>query len=225
MRSCTYFGNPWIGLFAATNNEITLVPIDFSEKIADIFQQNLKTQIIRTTIGETNLHGLYVAMNSNGIILPNIITEAELSSLKKVFHNVYVSQDKQNAHGNNIVVNDKGGMINCNVSTEEKKKIQDTLGVELVEMRIAGYPTVGSSCIATNNGFLAHYAVSEDDIAKIKSILKVPGSKGTVNLGTGFVSLGVIANNKGYVAGEKTTAFEMGRVEDGLGFLDQQENK
>ena len=54
---------------------------------------------------------------------------------------------------------------------------------------------------------------------EIASILKVRGSKGTVNLGTGFVSIGMIANDNGYLAGEKTSAYELGRIEEALGFL------
>ena len=53
----------------------------------------------------------------------------------------------------------------------------------------------------------------------IKSILKVPGNKGTVNTGTGFVSFGAKANRNGYIVGEATTAFEMGRIEEALGLI------
>ena len=70
-----------------------------------------------------------------------------------------------------------------------------------------------------NGGFLAHYKTGEEDMAALRDALRVHGSKGTVNTGTGFVSYGVIANSKGYVAGESTTAFEMGRLEEALGLI------
>ena len=95
----------------------------------------------------------------------------------------------------------------------------DTLGVELVEAEIACYHTVGSCSLATANGFAAHFSAKDSEIAALASIFKVKGAKGSVNKGTGFVALGVIANSKGYVAGEQTTAFEMGRIEEALGFI------
>ena len=83
----------------------------------------------------------------------------------------------QNAHGNNIVVNDKGGIISDRITREETLRMQDTLGVDLVQIQIAGYHTVGSCCIATNKGFLTHFKTSEEEFSAIESALKVRGSK------------------------------------------------
>ncbi len=211
-------------MFSTTNNEITLVPLDMEEKDVTIFEERLKTTVLKTNLADSNLIGLYSVMNSNGIILPNIAGENEIALLKKSGLNVYVSSDPQNAHGNNIVANDKGGIASIHLDRTELNKIEDVLGIELVVMKLAGYSAVGSACIATNKGFLAHYGVTEENISQLKNIFKVSGSKGTVNLGTGFVSVGVVANDKGYVAGEKTTAFELGRVEESLGFLEEEQN-
>ncbi|MDO8553287.1 MAG: translation initiation factor IF-6 [Candidatus Micrarchaeota archaeon] len=221
MKLCSYFGNPWIRLYTVTNNETTLVPIDMEETAVKLFEENLKTTVTRATISDSNLLGLYTIMNSKGIVLPNVANANEVALIKKTGLNVYVSSDTQNAHGNNTVVNDHGGIVSPYTDKHEKKKIEDFLGIELVEKRIAGYSAVGSACIATNKGFLAHYGTTEEDLLELKRIFKVSGSKGTVNLGTGFVSVGVIANIKGYVAGDKTTAFELGRVEESLGFLNE----
>jgi translation initiation factor 6 len=215
----SYFGNPWLGMFIRTNDEFTMLPIDSMQKVEDMIRERLKTTTIRLSLADTNLVGLYAAMNSNGVILPNVVRDEEVALLKEAGLNVYVSKDKYNANGNNIACNDKGGIVNPYMEKHEVKAIGDVLGVELVPMTVGEYSTVGSSCIATNGGYLAHFKASEDDMSRLKDALKVDGSKGTVNTGTGFVGFGAIANKNGYVAGEATTAFELGRLEEALDLI------
>ena len=118
----SYFGNPWLGLFIATNNEKSIVPLDANEKFETSVKENLKTEILKVSFGDSNIIGIYSRMNSNGVIVPNITTEKEIKSLKELGITVCKSEDKHNANGNNIVVNDKGGIINPRVSDSERKK-------------------------------------------------------------------------------------------------------
>ncbi|MEW6722696.1 MAG: translation initiation factor IF-6 [Candidatus Micrarchaeota archaeon] len=214
-----YFGNPWIGMFCKTNDEFTLLPVDSMKKFDDAVQARLGTKTLKVGMGDSNLLGLYIAMNSNGIILPNIAKEEEVSLLRKAGLNVHVSADKHNACGNNIAANDKGGVINPHMEAPERNAIGDALGIEMVPMTVAGFSTVGSAVLATNTGFLAHFRAGEPELALLKDALKVPGSRGTVNTGTGFVAYGALANSSGYVVGEGTTAFEIGRLEEALGLI------
>ncbi|MFN7991080.1 MAG: translation initiation factor IF-6 [Candidatus Micrarchaeia archaeon] len=219
MRKTSYFGNPWIGMFVRTNDRTSVLPVDSMKKFEDAVAETLKTEIIKVGMGDSNLLGVYIAMNSSGCVLPNVARDAEVSELRKAGLNVYVSRDKHNANGNNIAANDKGGIINPNVDPSEAKAIGDALGVELVPMSIAGFTTVGSACIAANTGFLAHFKASSEEMDLLRDALKVPGNKGTVNTGTGFVSYGAAVNRNGYLVGEDTTAFEVGRLEEALGLI------
>jgi translation initiation factor 6 len=214
-----YYGNPWIGMFIKTNDEITLLPVDSMEKIHTAVEATLKTKVLKIGMGDSNLLGIYIAMNSNGIVIPNIAKEEEVTALKKAGLNVHVSKDKFNAHGNNIAVNDKGGVINPNVEKEDAKKMEDVLGVELVPTEVAGFTTVGSACIVTNTGYLVHFKASEDELKTLNSILKTTGNRGTMNTGTGFVSYGAVVNKNGYIVGENTTAYEIGRLEESLNMI------
>ncbi|MFH1520429.1 MAG: translation initiation factor IF-6 [Candidatus Micrarchaeota archaeon] len=215
----SYYGNPWIGMFIKTNNEVTMLPVDSMKKVDDAVDTILKTKTVKISMGDSNLLGIYIVMNSNGIILPNIVKQEEVDILKKIGLNVHISSGKFNAHGNNIAVNDKGGIINPNIEKEDAKKIADTLGVELVPMKIADFSTVGSACIATNTGYLAHFKANDDEIEQLNEVLKVRGSKGTMNTGTGFVSYGAVVNKNGYIIGDSTTAYEIGRLEDALNIV------
>ncbi len=219
MLRTAYYGNPFLGLFFRANDSIALAPIDAQEKNVHALIEALGVKVIRLTIAGSNLLGIYTAMNSNGIVVPNVIEERELAELKKEGLNVLVSRELNNAHGNNLCVNDKGGMINPRVDSAEKKKMEDTLGVELVPLSLAKYTTVGSACIANSRGFLVHYAAGPDEMKLAEEALRVPGDRGTVNTGTGFVGIGAVGNNRGFVAGDDCTGFEMGKLEAALGYL------
>jgi len=215
----SYYGNPWIGLFVKTNDKTTFAPHDALPKVVQSLEENLKTEVVKVSVGNFGIIGAYLAMNSTGIVLPNLATEEEMKVFRGLGLNAYRSGEKSNAHGNNIAANDKGGLINPRISDAERRKMEDVLGIELVPMKIAEYGTVGSCCLANNKGFLAHFSASEDEMILIADALKVKGEKGSVNMGTGFVSLGIVGNAHGYIAGEATSAYEMGRAESALGYL------
>jgi len=218
-RKCTYFGSPWIGMFLKSTDNFTFLPIDSVQKLCETVKENLRTEVVKVNVGGSNLVGAYIAMNSFGAILPNVATQEELSIFKSAGLNVYQSRERSNAHGNNICVNDKGGIINPHIPRAEREKLAEVLGVELVPMHIAKFGTVGSSCIANNMGFLVHYAASNEEVKAISDVLKVGGERGTVNMGAGFVSFGFVQNKHGYIAGEASSAFELGRLESALGYI------
>jgi translation initiation factor 6 len=62
--------------------------------------------------------------------------------------------------------------------------------------------------------------VSETELAVLDDLFGLPVDVGTVNFGSPLIGSGLLANSKGYIAGEETSAPEMGRIEDALGFLD-----
>lgn len=221
LKRAAYYGNPYIGLFFRTNGKSTLFPFDTPEKIVHAACASLGTKPVMANIGGANLNGLYAAMNANGMIVPKTVTGEEKKRLEKELGiSVHVSGEKLNAHGNNIALNDMGGIINPHVGEKERKAMEECLGIELIPMEIAGYTAVGALCVANNKGFLAHYGANERELLEIGEALKVKGMPGSVNLGNGFVRVGMLATDNGYFAGDKTSAFELGRVEDALGFLD-----
>jgi len=212
-------GNPFIGLFGKTNDEITLLPRSASLRVRSACEEAIGTRIVYASIAESNLIGLFCALNSNGIILPSIATKSEINEIKKFGLRCYVMKDKRTAVGNNIATNDKGALINPNINKNDARAIAECLGVEVHALRIAGYETVGSACVATNNGFLLHNEASEEEIERVESALGVRGGTGTANMGVPFVGLCLLANKRGYVVGESTSGFEFQRIDESLGFL------
>jgi translation initiation factor 6 len=73
--------------------------------------------------------------------------------------------------------------------------------------------------VATNRGILVHPRVSEAELAEVEDLFRLPVDVGTVNFGSPLVGSGILANSRGYAAGDETTGPELGRIEDALGFM------
>ncbi|MEM3030952.1 MAG: translation initiation factor IF-6 [Candidatus Micrarchaeia archaeon] len=208
-------GNAFPGLFARASEAIAITgraPPGFRRALERV----LGTTVLETGIAGSPLAGLYCALNSNGIVLPATALGEEVAALKRAGLNTAVLRTPHTALGNNIVANDRGALANPRMKRGEVAEVSDALGVEVVPASIAGYNTVGSVCVATNRGFLAHNDAGEEELRAIESVLKVKGGIGTCNMGVPFVGLCLVANSRGYLAGEPTTGFELARIDQAL---------
>ncbi|VVC03937.1 Translation initiation factor 6 [Candidatus Burarchaeum australiense] len=213
------YGNQFIGIYGVCGEHKLLLGTPCSSKLENACREALDVEVHRMTVDGSGLLGIFCAMNSNGIIVPEQASTSEKAAFKKLGLNVHVLKGRLSACGNNLVINDKGGVANPEVPAAELKKIGECLGIELVSTRIAGYPTVGAACMATNKGFLAHTKTSAAELEMLEGALKVKGAIGSLNVGMPFVRLCALVNSKGYVVGESTTGFEMGRLEEALDFI------
>jgi translation initiation factor 6 len=100
------------------------------------------------------------------------------------------------------------------------KAIGEFLGVEVIHLTLGGVKTVGMAGVATNKGVIVHPRATERQIAILGEVAKVPVGTGSVNMGGALVGTGLLANEKGYLAGNATSGFELGRIEDVFGFLE-----
>ncbi len=214
--SLNFFGDCNIGLFGKACDNFglisSMIPEDVKKKIEDL----LKVRIFRLSIAETELVGLFLAFNSNGILAPKIISEREMEILKNIKRemgvNLEILRTKHTAIGNLIICNDKGAVISKLFDKREKKIIEECFGVEAEYAKIAGLNIPGSCGLATNNGCLLHRDASEKEIETVQNFLKVEVGIGTVNFGSPFISSGIISNSYGIVVGGKTTGAEIARI-------------
>lgn len=213
----TQFGNAFLGLFARASDSVALLPKNCSEKLLNACKEVLGVEIAQASVANSEFIGLMCALNENGVILPTTIDSREASEIKKLTGlNVCVSKSKWCALGNNLVANSRGCIASPLLAKQDVKEISDCLGVEVVQAKIAGFPTVGSACVATNKGFVAHNEASDEELKFLESIFKVSGLNATANMGVPFVGISIIANSNGCVAGEKTSGFELGRITQAL---------
>ena len=212
------FGNPYIGVYCSASEKYAILLKNAEKTLVEPIRESLSVEVIETNISGSTIVGSLVAMNSNGIILSNFATEDELSLLPDDLE-VAVMEEKYNAAGNNILVNDRAALVNPGVSDESLRVISDTFGVEAVRGTIAGITTVGSVALANGKGVLCHPRASEDDVEHLRSLFSGQVTLATLNYGIPWLGACAVANNNGCVVGEKTTPIELGKLEDGLGYL------
>jgi translation initiation factor 6 len=212
----SYYGNPFIGLFAAANDKIAIVPPGSPQSFVSRLSESLGVETIETLIAESNLLGIYMCMSNSSIVVEESIRDIEKKALGETGLNIVYIGERHNAWGNNLCINSKGGIINNDIPRAAIKTLEDRLGIEIVPMSIDGYQTVGSVVIATEKGFAVKNKASEEEIKQIESVLKVKGGVATANMGSLFVSVCAIANSRGLVVGEQTTGIETMRLQDAL---------
>jgi translation initiation factor 6 len=202
-------------LFLNTNNEITLAPPGLPKKNAEQVREVLGTRIVHLLIDQSPLVGILTAMNSKGVILPCYSEKNALAALKKEGLNAIALREPF-APGNLIACNDKCALASPLIHRDEAKRISDALGVEVHQQALAGSSVVGATCVATNNGVLAFNEASEIELKFLSKIFGCKAIGGTTNFGSVCNALGVVANERGALAGEATTGFEIQRVFEAL---------
>lgn len=218
------FGNPNVGVFVRATSKHLWIPPGLTKQNRRDLQDAFDLEAIEITVGGSTLVGSLIAANRNGAVVADIATDAECQRLRdaglKVTH---LEHSRLNAAGNNILCNDKGAMAHPRLSKNVLEQASRTLGVPVVHGSIADIPTVGTAAAATNKGVLAHPLASERDLRFIKTALRASARIGTVNHGHGLVGAGLAANHSGVAAGSRTTGIELGRIEEALGFLEDED--
>lgn len=199
-----------IGVYTSVNDDFVFVPNGFAKSKADNLAKYLKTQPVYCAVGNTRLLGALMVVNNNGALIPNISSPHELSYLKQETDlNVEIINTRFTALGNLICANDKGAIVSPVFSKESVKKIQDVLGVETIQKRIAGYHQVGAMAVATNKGGIIHPEVDDEDLKNFSNVLGVSLEPATINGGIPYVTSGTLANNNAVVVGELTSGPEI----------------
>ncbi len=212
-----YNGNPNIGIFLHANDKFVIAPPDISFKLRNSLEEALKVPIISTTIYATNLIGIFVVTNSNGLLLPSITYLDEENILKENLENLYgmnveLMPSRYTALGNIILANDKGAIVHPELAKEHLKTVSDCLDVEIIKGRFFVSPLVGSVAVATNKGCIVHPLAEEREIEWLGDVLKISCDIGTISRGVTFISSGLVANSHGAIISETTTGPEIQNV-------------
>jgi translation initiation factor 6 len=218
-----FYGDHNLGLFGKSSDRFCLVGNFVQEKTKQKIEEVLKVKVIRATVANTDLVGIFCCLNSNGILLPRILTRTEVENFKKLKKefgvNLEVLKSKFTALGNLVLCNDKGAVVSRLFSKTNKKRIEDCLGVEADYCSVAGMHTVGSTGVASNKGCVVHRDASEKEVKKIGEILKVQTDIGTANFGSPFVGSCAFGNSNGIVLGQSTTGPEITRFMEVLDLM------
>lgn len=213
-------GRESLGVYARATDGHCLIPPTLGDGVADEVGDALEVPAIEVTIGGTSIVGALTAMNTNGVLVADIVHEHEVGTLEDAGLEVGVLEGIVNAAGNSVLCNDEGAVVDPRFPEALLAVIEDTLDVEVEIGTVGGVRTPASAALATNAGALLHPKATEAEIATVEDVLGVPSMPGTVNHGSPYVGSGVIANTHGALIGTNTTGPEVNRLEDALGYLE-----
>lgn len=204
------YRGPNIGIYTKVNDSFVFMPNGFAQTKAKTLSEYLKVQYLFASIANTRLLGTMMVVNNYGMLLPGTSSEYEVAYLKKSTGlNIGVLDVKMTALGNLICANDKGGIVSPKLPKESLKSIQDTLGIEIIQKKVAGYHQAGVMICANNTGGIVHPETDDDDIKAISDILRVRLEPATINGGVPYISSGILANSKAVVVGNLTNGPEI----------------
>jgi translation initiation factor 6 len=211
-------GSTLVGVFARCTENVILVPLEAGPEMVRRIEEGLDAVSVRTAISGSSVLGSLVCANSNGFVLNPLASEKAMEMLSG-HGNAARLPGKISAAGNIILANDSAALVHPGLTKKACQTISDALGVEVLKGTIGGLKTVGMAAVATNKGLLVHPKVSDEELAVLDDHFGIPVDVGTVNFGSPLIGSGILANSKGYFAGEETSGPELGRIEDALGFL------
>ncbi|NLL94977.1 MAG: translation initiation factor IF-6 [Thermoplasmatales archaeon] len=215
MRLADYDGNPNIGVYAAVAEELAFLPPNAPAYFEKALAETLGVEVVRTTVAGSLVVGSLMAINSHGAVVSELCEQNEAELISSKLPLAYVD-DRMNAAGNNILVNDNGAIVNPEISKSALRGISKALGVDCVRGTVAGMGVVGSACLATNKGAAIHPEATDEEISLVEETLGVKAYRTTLNHGVRLLAACSVANSKGAVIGRQTTPIEMGRLEEAL---------
>jgi len=220
LKLLDFFENPNIGVFCRVNDKVGFIRKGLPKKIKSKIMETLEIELLELNIADATIVGSLLSINSKGAVLCDFAEKGVIELVESAGFKTCIIDDKINAAGNDILVNDSGCLVHPNLKNDSIKKIKETLGVPVKKGTIAGLPTVGMSGVVTNKGCLCHPKVTDEEKNVLEKLFNVNVMIGTVNHGSPVIGSGLAANINGAIIGNQTTGIEMGRIEEALGFLE-----
>ncbi|HOI58725.1 MULTISPECIES: translation initiation factor IF-6 [unclassified Methanoculleus] len=212
-------GDPNIGIYTRVFEDIAVVYPGAPREFTEALERELEVEIVNTLIQGSNIIGSLVAGNSQGLVVSDLATAEEVAALEE-YREVFLLGGSMNAAGNVILANDYVAAVHPDMEIDVAEEIGSFLSVPIVRLSLGGIKTVGMAGYATNKGLLVHPRANDTEIAALERVVDLPIGLGSVNMGSGLVGTGLLANSKGYIAGSATSGFELGRIEEVFGFLE-----
>ena len=121
--------NPNLGVFCRANDSVIFVPKGLPKKIKERIALVLDVNIVELTIADATIIGSLLTFNSNGAVVTNFIDDDAVRIIKDQGLDIYVINDKLNAAGNDILVNDCGALVHPDFEDKSLNEIDVGLAV------------------------------------------------------------------------------------------------
>jgi len=218
-RTVSIAGDPHIGVFTRVFEDIAVIPADAPEEIEVHYREAFDLDIVRTTIQGSPIIGSLLSGNSNGFVVSGLATDAELKRLGE-HRELFLLGRGMNAAGNVILACDRFAAVHPEMDHHLQKEIGEFLKVPVIPLTLGDVKVVGMAGVATNSGVVVNPRSTASEIAALEQVCDLPVGKGSINMGNAMVGTGLVANTRGYLAGNETSGYELGRIEDIFGFED-----
>ena len=219
-RFVSIAGDPHIGVFTRVFDDIAVVPPDIPEEVTARYEEALQVEIVRTTIQKSPIIGSLLAGNNHGLVVTGMATEEEIQTLSP-YRDLMLLEEGMNAAGNIILANDHFAAVHPDMDEELMDALGDFLNVPVIPLTLGDVKTVGMAAVATNTGVVVSPRSTPGEIQILEQVCDLPIGKGSVSMGNAMVATGLVANRHGYLAGVGTSGYELGRIEDILGFEEE----
>ena len=213
-------GNPNLGVFTLATDDLAIVPYNLLDEKAEIIKETLEVDVVKSSISGSSLIGSLAVANSNGMVVSPQVLDREIKQFEDLGINVAAVPGQYTALGNIIAANDKGAIVSPFLSEEAINIIENTLDVNVEATSMVGSDIIGSLIQVTNRGFLISSKAVQSEVRLAQEVFGVEGDIGTVGRGIALVGACSIANSNGAIVAKDSTGPEMARVEEALGFLD-----
>jgi translation initiation factor 6 len=208
-----FSGDQNLGLYGFATDKYCFLGIP-GKKIKPV----LGVPVYMCPILNTYFSGIFVAGNSQGIVISKPVKDYDMHRLRQHFKNILVLKTKYNALGNLILMNDNGAIISP-LLKKNRHEIKHFFGLNCEVSTIAKQRIAGNLGLATNKGCLLHPKVRQYEKKVIEDVLGVSSDIGTVNFGSPYPGAGMLANTNGVVVSERTSGPELGRIAEVFGFV------
>ena len=214
-------GNPNIGLYGYCADKICILGERLTKNAEKEVREALQAELHHLTIAGTPMPGVFLAGNSNALLVPGIAFDNEVKALKKLKLPVTVFDTHLTCLGNNLIANGHGCLVNPEFSDAEIVWIEKTLKVPVKRVQIAGLDTPGACLVLNGKYGVIHRDAEPHEIAMVKDTLKLESLEpASVSLGSPYLKSGVLNNNEGFVVSETSGGPEIVHLEQSLGYLD-----
>lgn len=218
-----YRGNWNIGAFGIATDRFAILDRGFRKEMVSKARKALNVPVIIQDFLLQSLIGSMLLANSHGILLPGKqVDQKDLTTLKETLQQkdvdvaiTLISLKKYfNALGNLALCLDDIIIFHSEI-IEQNEELVATIE-ETMKAKVVGFPfqidVPGSALVGSKKGILANPLIEEDILQTISSEANVRVGKGSVNFGSPWVGNGLILNSNGFLAGNKTTGYEMAQI-------------